>query len=60
MTGAAVAAGFFAGIYLVGRVFVVFCARRFGGVSGDTAGALGEASEILSLATAVPWLRHSI
>jgi cobalamin 5'-phosphate synthase/cobalamin synthase len=60
LAGAAVGAAFLAGIYLAGRAFVLFCGRRFGGVSGDTVGALGEIVEILLLATAVPWLRHSI
>ena len=46
-------------IYGFGYFWALFCKRRFGGLTGDTFGALGELSEILFLAVASAWLRHS-
>ncbi len=37
-----------------------FCERKFGGLTGDTLGAIGEISEILFLMVALIWLQHSI
>lgn len=36
------------------------CERKFGGLTGDTLGAIGEISEILFLMVALIWLQHSI
>lgn len=51
---------FFGGFYLFSRVFGRVCAGMFGGISGDTVGAMGEISELLYLMAAGPWLRPSI
>ena len=37
-----------------------FCERKFGGLTGDTLGAIGEISEILFLMVVSVWLQHSI
>lgn len=39
---------------------VFFFSNRFGGITGDTLGATGEVSEILSLLVIIPWSRLSI
>jgi cobalamin synthase len=39
---------------------VKFCGKRFGGLTGDIFGAIGELSEILFLMVTSLWLRHSI
>ncbi len=46
-------------LYGFSYLWVRFCERRFGGLTGDTFGAMGELSEILFLAVASAWLRHS-
>jgi len=46
--------------YFLALTTVAFCAWRFGGLTGDTLGALSELSEILYLTGSFIWLRHSI
>jgi cobalamin synthase len=46
-------------LYGCSYLWVRFCERRFGGLTGDTFGAMGELSEILFLAVVSAWLRHS-
>lgn len=45
-------------LYWLGFVFVKFCKRRFGGITGDSLGAISELSEIVFLLIGVLWLRH--
>lgn len=46
-------------IYLFGLLSVRFLLKRFGGLTGDHFGAITEISEILFMAAAYIWLRHS-
>ncbi|MBI5847573.1 MAG: adenosylcobinamide-GDP ribazoletransferase [Nitrospirae bacterium] len=46
--------------YLLSIAAVQFFRKRLGGMTGDTLGALSEASEIISLMVTYTWLRHSI
>ncbi len=46
--------------YILALLTVVFCSGRFGGLTGDTLGALSELSEILYLTGSYIWLQHSI
>ena len=46
--------------YLISSAAVVGCARIFGGLTGDTLGALGELSEIFYLTGVYIWLQHFI
>jgi adenosylcobinamide-GDP ribazoletransferase len=46
--------------YILALISVAFCSSRFGGLTGDTLGALSELSEILYLAGSYIWLQHSI
>lgn len=46
--------------YLFSVSAVQFFRKRFGGMTGDSLGALSEASEIIFLMVAYIWLRHSI
>ncbi|MBI4684412.1 MAG: adenosylcobinamide-GDP ribazoletransferase [Nitrospirae bacterium] len=50
----------FAVIYIFCLLSVRFCRRMFGGLTGDTLGALGEITEIMFLMVAALWLQHSI
>ena len=45
--------------YLLALATVAFCSARFGGLTGDTLGALSELSEILYLTGSFIWLQHS-
>jgi adenosylcobinamide-GDP ribazoletransferase len=47
-------------LYLACRVWVTVCERKFGGLTGDTFGAIGETSDILFLLTVLLWSRLSI
>ncbi|MEF9425662.1 MAG: adenosylcobinamide-GDP ribazoletransferase [Candidatus Mariimomonas ferrooxydans] len=47
-------------LYLFSIISVRFCNKRFGGMTGDTFGAISEISEILFLMNAVLWLKNSI
>lgn len=53
-------AGLFVFMYLLSIVSSSFCRKMFGGLTGDTLGALTEISEILYLAGASIWLQRSI
>jgi len=46
--------------YALAHMTVLFCSRKFGGLTGDTLGALSELSEILYLTGSYLWLRYSI
>jgi len=46
--------------YLLSLTAVLFFKKRFGGMTGDTFGALSELSEIIFLMTANIWLQRSI
>lgn len=46
--------------YLFALAGAGFCAKIFGGLTGDTLGALGELSEIFYLTGAYIWLQHFI
>jgi adenosylcobinamide-GDP ribazoletransferase len=46
--------------YLLAHIAVLFCSKKFGGLTGDTLGALSELSEILYLMGSYLWLQHSI
>jgi cobalamin synthase len=43
-------------LYGFGVLFAQFCKKRFGGLTGDTLGALGEASEVIYLIAVATWL----
>jgi len=60
--GAAAALFFFviASLYIFTISAVKFCGRHFGGLTGDTFGAIGDLSEIVFLMVTALWLRHSI
>jgi adenosylcobinamide-GDP ribazoletransferase len=47
-------------LYLFSLAAVHFFRGRFGGITGDTLGALSEASELIFLMVVYIWLRHSI
>lgn len=47
-------------LYIFSLVSVWFCNKKFGGMTGDTFGAVSEISEILFLIMAVIWLQHYI
>jgi len=49
-----------AGGYIMTRMWVVFCKRRFGGMTGDTFGALNELIELIFLMVVLAWSRLSI
>jgi adenosylcobinamide-GDP ribazoletransferase len=46
--------------YLISSAAAMGCARIFGGLTGDTLGALGELSEIFYLTGVYIWLQHFI
>jgi len=46
--------------YLLAYIAVLFCSIKFGGLTGDTLGALSELSEILYLMGSFLWLQHFI
>lgn len=46
--------------YIFSWLFARFCKEKFGGMTGDTFGALGELSEIIFLIIGSLWLQHSI
>jgi adenosylcobinamide-GDP ribazoletransferase len=46
--------------YLFAMAAAAFCEKRFGGLTGDTLGALSELSEIIYLTGSSIWLRHFI
>ena len=50
----------FAALYLFSFTAVKFCRLRFGGITGDSLGAISEIAEIIFLMVASIWLRHSI
>lgn len=50
----------FISLYLFCLAAIRFCSRRFGGITGDTLGALSEIAEILFLAVFTLWLRRFI
>jgi adenosylcobinamide-GDP ribazoletransferase len=52
--------GVFPAGYLLAYMTVHFCSRKFGGLTGDTLGALSELSEIVFLTGSYLWLQHSI
>jgi adenosylcobinamide-GDP ribazoletransferase len=52
--------GLFPAGYLFAHGAVLFCSRKFGGLTGDTLGALSELSEIVYLTGSYLWLQHSI
>jgi adenosylcobinamide-GDP ribazoletransferase len=47
-------------MYFFSRAGVVFFSRKFGGLTGDTVGALSEITEIIFLLTVIVWSRLSI
>ncbi len=49
-----------AGGYAMTRVWVSFCENRFGGLTGDTLGALSEGIELTFLMVVLAWSRLSI
>lgn len=49
-----------AGGYILTRAWVAFCTRRFGGLTGDTFGALSELVELIFLMVVLAWSRLSI
>lgn len=48
------------GLYLFGRLAVLGGYRQFGGISGDTLGAINELAEVLFLLLVLLWLRLSV
>lgn len=44
-------------IYLFSQVWVKFCHKRFGGLTGDTLGAISEITEIIFLLMVITWSR---
>jgi adenosylcobinamide-GDP ribazoletransferase len=46
--------------YLACRAWVMLCNTKFGGLTGDTFGAVGETSDVLFLLTVLVWSRLSI
>ena len=50
----------FSVLYIFSFLSAKFCERKFGGLTGDTLGAIGEISEILFLMVVSVWLQHSI
>lgn len=63
-TSNASAASLFLSLFVVLFLFIFisvkFCKKRFGGLTGDTLGAISEISEILFLMAASLWLQHFI
>lgn len=49
-----------AGGYILTRAWVAFCTSRFGGMTGDTFGALNEFVELIFLMVVLAWSRLSI
>lgn len=45
-------------LYALSLLWTFFCGRRFGGLTGDTAGALAEMADVLFLAIAFLWFSH--
>ena len=45
-------------LYTLSLLWTFFCGRRFGGLTGDTAGAVGEMADMLFLAIAFLWFSH--
>jgi adenosylcobinamide-GDP ribazoletransferase len=43
-------------LYLLGLLWTVFCRKKFGGLTGDTIGAVSEIAEVLLLAIGFLWL----
>lgn len=43
-------------LYALGLVWVIFCKREFGGLTGDTMGAVSEIAEIVVLAISFLWI----
>ncbi|MEW6686254.1 MAG: adenosylcobinamide-GDP ribazoletransferase [Candidatus Edwardsbacteria bacterium] len=50
----------FAMLYIFSFISVKFCTRKFGGLTGDSLGAISEISEILFLMMTSIWLQHFI
>ena len=48
------------GCYILTRAWVSFCNNRFGGLTGDTFGALSEGMELIFLMVVLAWSRLSI
>ncbi len=48
------------GLYLFGFASARYCSKKFGGLTGDIFGAIGEISEILFLLGVSAWSLHSI
>lgn len=44
-------------MYLFTRSWIIFCTKRFGGLTGDNLGALSEISELLFLIMVIVWSR---
>jgi len=49
-----------AGVYALTLIWVRFCSSRFGGMTGDTLGALNEIIELIFLMAVLAWSRLSI
>jgi len=47
-------------LYGFGVLFAHFCKKHFGGLTGDTLGALGELSEVIYLLAVTTWLGQSL
>ncbi len=47
-------------LYIFSFLSVKFCEKKFGGLTGDTLGAISEISEILFLMVVTVWLQHFI
>ncbi len=45
-------------LYMISWLYTGFCKQIFGGLTGDTIGAIGEISEILFLLTVITWSGH--
>jgi len=43
-------------LYGLGLGWVLFCKRKFGGLTGDTVGAISEIAEIVVLAISFLWI----
>ena len=43
-------------LYVLGLLWTVFCRRKFGGLTGDTIGAVSEVAEVLLPALGILWL----
>jgi adenosylcobinamide-GDP ribazoletransferase len=47
-------------MYCLCRVLILFFDKKFGGLTGDTLGAIGEITEVIFLFMVIVWLRFSI